>query len=106
MGTFHFLCNGNSLLNIEIPLTLISRIEFSNCISTILVESKGYIIFSSSLSVQFSYALAHNAWILETFIFELENFSHSLKMSLSIAKQSISREKMIASYANFTVLIS
>ena len=42
----------------------------------------------------------------EKFIFELEAFSYSIGMGLSLAKQLTSPQKMFVSSAKFTILIS
>ena len=85
--------------------SLLLRIELPKCIPSILGKDWDHIIFYS-LSVLFSYVLARGAQFFEKIIFELEAFSYSFKMTLSLAKQLILPRKMVVSSAKFIILIS
>ena len=58
------------------------------------------------LSVLFLYAPAYRTWLFENFIFELETFSYSFKITYILLRQVISSKKMVMSSAKFTNLIS
>ena len=90
-------------LSFIMPQLLLSRTELTKHISSILIYSCDHII-CPGLSILFSYAPAHKAWIFEKFIFELEAFSCDFKIDCILVWQLISlNKKMVVSSGEFNV---
>ena len=64
------------------------------------------LVMCPGLSVLFLYAPAYRAWLFEKFIFELNAFSYSFKITYIALRQVIYPKKMVMPSAKFTNFIS
>ena len=93
-------------LSFIMPQLLLSRTELTKHISSILIYSCNHII-CPGLSILFSYAPAHKAWIFEKFVFELEAFSCDFKIDCILVCQLISlNKKMVVSSGKLKIFKS
>ena len=87
----------------KFPLPTLTKLVFITCRYLIPNDWNQISIWMRLLQ---NLLTSDNVWVFWKFIYELEAFSYSVRMGLSLAKQLMSLQKMSVSSAKFTILIS